>query len=267
MINTFLGIGNSVDPKLIFISFDPCGEWPWDFIDNLNGMNKSLQDKFFPLIDFAFSLRSNRFLTRLEADIECPYWTRSITNRIELELNIIQGFMNKSDFNESYYFVNQDYYINEYRKHELSFSFYPIAPGYKKSFSNLLTKYLSLPDTPKEYYDSRYNQRVHLFSLFYKTILNKSFQPISFVLLPNDERKKFYMLKWIEEMKLFEDPLDFSCRAISNHDCSFWIIPNADSIDINFDELQKTILEKFFQLNPSLLIKLKGYYNNTLGQP
>lgn len=120
---------------------------------------------------------------------------------------------------------------------------------------------MSLPDTPKEYYESQYSDRASLFTAYFKSILNNIFQPIIFVLLPNDESKRYYLLKWIEEMKLFNAPINLSGVAIPNQDCTVWIIPYPDSIDTVYDVLSKSIIEQFQLSNPKILSKLKSFYN------
>ena len=258
MINSFLGYGNSVNPKFIFISFDPIAEWPWDYIADLNNESKMLQRKFKPLIEFAVSLRNNGFLTRKEQDLEYPPWSQSITVKSELEMAIIHTFFNV--WPEA---IIDQYYYNNYKKNELTLSLYPIAPKWGDTFSPLLKKLFSLPESLSEYYDSIYSIRAKILSNYISRVCNNTERPVVFIFLSTDILKRKYLLNWVKEMEFFTDILDLSQIAISNHNGTIWLIPDADSAEVDYEKLRDTILHILSIKNPILLSQLKEFYETS----
>ena len=255
LIDSFLGSGNAKDPLLLFISFDPTGEWPWDYVAELNNENNELQNEFKPLIDFALSIRKNGFITRIEEDLERPRWNQSVTVRVELEMKIIQTFSgNWTDLGFD------QYYHESYRKDELSLSFFPIAPGWRQPFSPLLKKLFSLPADQFEYYNNTYSHRANLLSQYFATVYNNREKPIAFVFLPTDERKREYLLNWMKELGLFPELPDLGLIAVPNENGTIWIIPNADSAEIDYEMLRDRILQILKVKNPLLLTKLKDSF-------
>jgi hypothetical protein len=257
-IHTFLGSGNSIDPKLIFISFDPTGEWLWDYIADLDGQIEEIQNKFIPLIDFALSLRRKGSISREEEELERPRWNQSVTVRVELEMNIIHTFF--ATWPES---IIDQYYYDEYRKNELSLSFFPIAPGWRQTFSPFLKEVFSLPENQSEYYDLTYSIRAILLSKHISKVFKNTKKPVVFIFLPIDILKRKYLLNWVKEMGFFTDILDLSQIAIANHNGTIWLIPDADSAEVDYEKLRDTILHILSNKNPILLSQLKAFYETS----
>lgn len=261
MINSFLGSGNSTDPKLIFLAFDPTGDWLWDYIAKMNEDDRIIQEMFTPLINFSISLRSNQFLPRKIECLELDHWKVHLTVRVELEIKIIQTFSGRWEE-----LTFDPYYVQEYRNHELSMSFFPIAPGWKKPFSIFMKKLFSITQNQFDYYDEAYPFRANLISQYLAKVFKNPDKPIIFLLLPSDERKCQYMLRWMLEIGIINILPNLTELIIPNENGTIWIIPNADSLDIDFELMRDSIIQFLSSRNPSLLIQLSDFYKNKVAE-